>query len=1104
MARGSNAPTGFQAKNPIFVPYPAAVSRSQMTAFIAYCERESGLKFGDYDSFHQYSVNEFRSFWRLFLSWSGLPYEGEIEPVCVEDSCETALFFPNVRLNYAEILLATDGAGDNRRAVTAHRGDGRVEYLTKGELRERVLRLTASLRRIGVRKDDRVVAVARNVSEALISALATAALGATFSSCAPDMGAFAVLARFVPLQPIVLMGHFQSEPWDVGMPVGMRLAEVAAGLPSLKAIVALDDGPVPADLPKPVHRFGDLVAAGDYDRHFRWPRFPFNQPLFILFSSGTTGPPKCIIHGAGGTILEHVKEHRLHCDLKQDDKLFFQTSCAWMMWNWQLSALASGVELLLYGGQIEGPETLWRLVSDEGVSVFGTSPAYLQFCEEQGPVPGQKFDLTRLRAVLSTGSILYDRQYDWVRNCVKADLPLQSISGGTDIIGCFVLGNPNLAVYRGQAQCRSLGMDVRALPPPNDPSEPIGELVCANPFPSRPLAFYGDDNGSRFHSAYFSQNPGVWTHGDLIEFTSEGGARLHGRSDGVLNIRGVRVGPAEIYRILQDVPEIAEAMAVEQYAPDELGASRMILLVVLRKGFILDDRIAAKIRSELMRRGSTALLPARIAQVEELPVTHNGKRSETAARNAVNSRRIPNRDALRNPECLEAIAGHPAVSGTAAVAAVSTAGDASVPVPASGARGDESETEDQLKQKLKEMFEEVLHISNIGVRDNFFELGGHSLMALQLLQRIRRTIQYDFPLLALFRAPTIEGLATLIQDYRNTPEALHSDAAQQPELSLPSIEKRGGKIRSWISERVLGKELTTSTCLTVSPRVHTFSPHIRPASSADVERLCLLLHRGFGGNIAVHDWRQLFEYKWLNAKPNLGFVLTTGSEIVGFLGTIYSKRRMNGATALTCNYTSWYMDGNYRSWALKLLAAALPEADICCTNLSPGSSTQAMFEAMGFRRLESCKVILPRFLHIETLRSPRPEIIFDRDRIRSLLDDDERVIFDDHAPFDCLYLILRDRTEISYLITKRRVRRGRAFSDLLYCSAPDLLVRHLERAKLAILGAQGTLSLEADARLFGKLRPRGRARKKQALFRSSVFQPGEIDNLYSELVLLPP
>jgi acetoacetyl-CoA synthetase len=1102
--------------NPIFLPHPDTVASSQMTAFIRYCEAATSRTFADYSSFEAFSVKDFRLFWRLFLLWSGLVYEGQLDPVCLTDSCESASFFPTVRLNYTEVLLADRFGSENRPALTACHGNGRTERLSRRELRESALRLAVSLRRLGVCQGDRVVAVARNGSEAIIAALATAALGATFSSCSPDMGAFAILTRLAPLEPVVLMGHLRPEPWDIGIPVADRLAEVEAGLPTLKAVVAFDKESAPRGLRKPLYRFSDLILQAADDDEFEWRRFPFNEPLFILFSSGTTGQPKCIVHGAGGTLLEHVKEHRLHCDLKRGDKLFFQTSCAWMMWQWQLSALASEAELVLYDGPIEGAETLWRLVASERVTVFGTNPAYLQFCEEARFAPKDTFDLRALRAVLSTGSILYERQYDWVRDNVS-DLPLQSISGGTDIIGCFVLGNPNLPVYRGEAQCRSLGLDVRALPPADEPTAPIGELICANPFPSRPLGFYGDATHSRFHEAYFNQNPGVWTHGDLIETTPQGGARLHGRSDGVLNIRGIRVGPAEIYRILRDISDVVEAMAVEQQAEEELGGVRMVLLVVLREGVVLDDRLAARIRSELARRGSNALQPARIVQVHELPVTHNGKRSEAAARDAVNGRRIKNREALRNPECLEVIANHPIVRARAATGVISGTENSSASITAAGVHEvDRLKLLDQLEHELKQICERVLHQSPISRRDNFFELGGHSLMVLSLFKEIRALTHSDLPLAAFFRAPTIESLTTLILETGNKLEAVPSHATAENGSGGLS-EKECGHFSGWratlhAAAHALGFRVSADAANTAvgdglarALQTDASLPRVRPARQEDVEPLCTFLHLGFAKRIGVDIWRRLFDYEWLDQKPNLGFVLTLGDEIVGFLGTVYARRQVRDRSGVVCNFTAWYILPEYRGWGPALLTAALDDQDVCYTSLTPSPTSVRMFEAMGFKCLDSQSIIFFPLLHLDTLRGSRPEIIFDFDGIRSLLNDDQRLIFNDHLAYECLHLVLRDGAECAYLVVKRRRQWRMALSELFYCSAPHILARHLERAKLAILRRQRTVALMADLRLFRTSVPRGVRirRQEQALFRSSLFAPEELDNLYSELVLLP-
>jgi len=726
----------------------APTTKSQLADFTEFCEGRTGRSFAEARELHAFSVSEYRKFWDLFLEWADPLREGNPEPVCSDDRCEDAAFFPNLRLNYAENLLRSRSPGDDKQiAVIARHGTGPAQQVQRGELREQVRTLAGHLRYLGVEAGDRVAAIAPNNAEAIVGGLAAAAIGATFSSAAPDMGAPAILSRFEQLSPKVLMANFRDDGTGTSSSLAEKVEVVAKSLPSLVAVVALDDGAEADGISVPVLSLPDLLASPPVTPLADgWERFPFNHPLFVLFTSGTTGPPKCIVHGAGGTLLEHLKEHRLHVDLRPDDKLFFHTTAAWMMWNWQLSALACGTPIVVFDGKLEGAGTLWEIVSEEEVTVFGTSPTYLQLCEDSGYSPKREAPPSRLRSVLSTGSVLRDWQFDWVGEEV-GPVPLQSISGGTDIVGCFVLGHPDLPVRRGMIQCRSLGLDVQALATETTPAgSAIGELTCRNPFPSRPLGLLGDADGSRFHDAYFAANEGVWTHGDLIEFDEDGQARIHGRSDGVLNIHGVRIGPAEIYQALHEVPEVSDAMAVEQQV--EKG-SRLVLLVVLRKGEELDGALTLRIRRAIASQASALHVPELVVAVDELPTTHSGKRSERAGRDAVHGHTATNRHALANPDSVEAIGQ----AVTLAEAERSNRGEpAAVPRDA------------PTVERLRAIWEAVLGIESLADDDDFFEVGGTSLLAVRLFHLIAERLDRELALSTLLEAPTIAELAAVVDD----------------------------------------------------------------------------------------------------------------------------------------------------------------------------------------------------------------------------------------------------------------------------------------------------------------------------------------------------
>jgi acetoacetyl-CoA synthetase len=770
---------------PIFVPSKDDVARTQLTDFIHYCETQTGQDFSRYADFEAFTIAHYQMFWALFLDWLDLPCEGDSSLVCTDDHCERAEFFPKIRLNYAECLLhIRDEADAARPALWSCRPDQKAEYLTRGELKECVTALAAALEASGIGPGSRVAIIAHNDSQAVIAMLAAAALGALVSLTSTELASFATIARFEETQPVLLFCHLRSPFPAIEAQLRERVADVIAALPCVQRVIALDEAPALPGLSIPFDTLDTLIAQAPASAK-PWARFPFNHPLFALFTSGTSGRPKCLIQGAGGILLENLKEMRLHIDVRSSDKVFFQTSTAWIIWELLVSALAARAEVVLNSRPVASPRTLWDIVGEEAVTVFGTSPAYLQLGEANGFVPRDQVALGPLRTLLSTGSVLYKAQQDWVMANVKP-IPVRSMYGATDIAGAFVTCNPNLPVYAGECQARSLGLDIRALHEGEMglPS-PVGEVVCANPFPSRPLGFLNDKDGSRFRDAYFARNPGFWTQGDLIAFTPNGGAKLFGRSDGVLNIRGVRMGPVEIYEAIKSVPEVAGALAVAQAWPEAPGGERLVLLVTLADGITLAEDLSVRIKSEIRQKASPVHVPDMIAHVAELPTTHNGKLSERSASDAINGRTIVNLGALRNPECLERIASHPALSRA------KTQGDAPAAIP----------IDEPTKVVVTRVFERIFARRPLKGSDNFFDLGGDSLTAIKILLALDEILGTNLPMTLLYKAPTIAALAQAIDRRGSTSDhslivTLKDGSGPPPLFMIPGLDGAVMKHRS--------------------------------------------------------------------------------------------------------------------------------------------------------------------------------------------------------------------------------------------------------------------------------------------------------------------
>lgn len=642
---------------PLWHPHGEQLDVCRLTAFIHYCNRRFQLSLTGYNSLYRWSLADSASFWEAI--WEFCNVRGDRKgPPRVGDSWEDTRWFPQTRLNFAENLLTNR---DQLPAIIYLDERGRRRSICHDTLYRQVVNLARRLQTMGIQPGDRICGYLPNIPETIIAMLATSAIGAVWSSCSPDFGAAAVTDRLGQLDPRVLFcvdGYYYN-----GKCISLResVTQIGASITSLEQIVVIpfidyDANQTPDWIGELAHgcTLQQFMEHPSDDSPFEFQRFPFDHPLCVMFSSGTTGQPKGIVHGTGGTLLQHLKEHQLHTDIRAGERVFFYTTCGWMMWNWLVTTLASDATPVLYEGSPFAPDTsqLWDLADEERINVFGTSAKYLSALQKAGLHPVQTHRLESLRAILSTGSPLAPETFEYVYHSIKHDLMLASISGGTDILSCFALGCPLRPVYAGELQCRGLGLAVEVF---NEQGQPVygqkGELVCTQPFPAMPVSFWNDPDGKRYHAAYFEQFPNVWAHGDYAEITAHDGMIIHGRSDAVLNPGGVRIGTAEIYRQVEKLTEIEESLCIGQPYKDD---TRIILFVKLKAGLSLTDELREKIRVTIRSHTSPRHVPARILSVPDLPRTRNGKLAELAVLKTIQGEEINNHNALANPKALEA------------------------------------------------------------------------------------------------------------------------------------------------------------------------------------------------------------------------------------------------------------------------------------------------------------------------------------------------------------------------------------------------------------------------------------------------------------------
>lgn len=639
------------SSSPLWSPQDLSRKNTGIQRFMTYYTEVSGRQCTDFKTLHQASIDDRGLFWSSI--WDFFKVIGDKgERSLIEDHMPGASFFPDAKLNFAENLLRSS---NNTDAIVFRSEDKVEKRMSRSELSDLVSRVQQWLIRMGIKEGDRVAAILPNMPESIAMMLATASIGAIWSSCSPDFGPRGVLDRFGQITPKILIscdGYYYN-----GKTVSLleKLSEIVPQLSSIVGVLILPligkDDEVARAIPNAItlsRALSDFSA-----KSIKFNRLPFNHPLFILFSSGTTGVPKCIVHGAGGTLLQHLKEHQLHSNIAEGDRVFYFTTLGWMMWNWLASALASGATLILYDGSPFAPtkEVLFDFAESERVSFFGTSAKYLDACKKENLSPKHSHRLQSMKTIASTGSPLAAETFEWVYHAISDTVHLASISGGTDIVSCFVLGDPTSPVYAGEIQRPGLGMAVDVW---DDEGHSLvsgkGELVCTKAFPSMPIGFWDDVAGSKYRTAYFDRFPGVWCHGDFAEWTQHGGMIIHGRSDATLNPGGVRIGTAEIYAQVEQIPEVLESIAIGQNFQNDV---RIILFVRLRDGIVLDQALEQSIRSKIRVGASPRHVPAKIVAVGDIPRTKSGKITELAVRDIVHGNEVKNREALANPEALE-------------------------------------------------------------------------------------------------------------------------------------------------------------------------------------------------------------------------------------------------------------------------------------------------------------------------------------------------------------------------------------------------------------------------------------------------------------------